>query len=120
MQNWDQKRKDKISGIKQELDEETANDRSFAPSLSPMRKKIFNNYPPELCDNYGRKRALARYYDRMTKAKDLKTEKEIRIGNPYSSLFIIIRTHGKTSLQVTSTEYDKHEYQLFKNAKHNN
>ena len=80
MENWEQKRKNNISGMKQELEEETANDRSFQPSLSPMRKKIFNRYPAELNDNYGRKKALAKYYDRMTRAKDLKTEKALIIG----------------------------------------
>lgn len=87
MTNWELKRKGKLTNLKSELDEENGKDANFTPSVSPIRRKNHDQYPAEISDNYTRKKALAKYYDRMTRAKELKMEKEIIIeymGRPQS------------------------------------
>jgi hypothetical protein len=55
MTNWELKRQGKLTNLKEELEEENGKDVSFTPSVSPIRRKIYNKYPSELTDHYTRK-----------------------------------------------------------------
>ena len=55
MTNWELKRQGKLTNLREELDEENGKDVSFTPSVSPIRRKIYNKYPSELSDHYTRK-----------------------------------------------------------------